>query len=47
MKKLILILLLLPIFCIGQINTFPWTHDFDNGTELINWSGDDGDWSIW
>ena len=46
MKK-ILLLLLLPIFSFGQINTFPWTHDFDNGIGLTNWTGDDGDWLIW
>jgi hypothetical protein len=46
MKK-ILLLLLLPIFSFGQINTFPWTHDFDNGVGLTNWAGDDGDWLIW
>ena len=29
MKK-ILLLLLLPIFSFGQINQFPWIHDFEN-----------------
>ena len=47
MKKLLLTLLLLPIFSFGQINTFPWTNDFDNGVGLTNWTGDDGDWLLW
>jgi len=46
MKKLLL-LLLLPIFSFGQINTFPWTHDFESGIGLTNLTGDDGDWLIW
>ena len=46
MKKLLLILLLLPIFSFGQINTFPWTNNFDNGVGLTNWTGDDGDWLL-
>ena len=47
MKKILLILLLLPFITFGQINTFPWTHNFDNGVGLTNWAGDDGDWLIW
>jgi len=47
MKKLLLILLLLPCIIFGQINIFPWTNDFDNGVGLTNWTGDDGDWLIW
>ena len=33
MKKLQLLLLifLIPFLGYTQINTFPWTHDFDNG----------------
>ena len=31
----------------GQVNTFPWTNNFDNGTGLTNWTGDDGDWLLW
>ncbi len=45
MKKLLL-LLLLPIFSFGQINTFPWANDFDNGIGLTNWTSDDGDWQL-
>ena len=45
MRKL-LILLLLPIFSFGQVNTFPWIHDFDNSVGLTNWTNDDGDWLI-
>ena len=47
MKKIILLLLLIPFIGLGQINTFPWTHDFDNGVGLTNWTADDGDWLIW
>ena len=47
MKKILLILLLLPILSLGQVNTFPWNHNFDNGVGLINLTGDDGDWLIW
>jgi hypothetical protein len=47
MKKLLLLLLLLPFITFGQVNTFPWTNDFDNGVGLTNWTGDDGDWLIW
>ena len=47
MKKILLILLLLPFLSLGQVNTFPWTNDFDNGVGLTNWTGDDGDWLIW
>ena len=46
MKKLLLLLLLLPFIGFGQINTFPWTHDFDNGVEINNWTGDGGDWVL-
>ena len=47
MKK-ILFLLLLPLISFSQtVNTFPWTHDFDNGVGLTNWGGDDGDWLMW
>ena len=47
MKKILLLLLLLPFVGFGQINTFPWTHNFDNGVGLTNWTGDDGDWLLW
>jgi hypothetical protein len=44
MKKLLL-LLLLPIFSFGQVvNTFPWTHDFENVTGLEQDTTDFGDW---
>ena len=48
MKKLLLTLLLIPFLGYTQINTFPWTHDFDNGVGLdqSQWTGDDGDWII-
>ena len=46
MKKLLLLLLLLPFIAFGQVNTFPWTHNFDNGVGLTNWPGDDGDWLL-
>ncbi len=44
MKK-ILLLLLLPIFSFGQINTFPWIHDFDNSLGLEQEINYDGDWT--
>ena len=47
MKKLLLLLLLLPFITFGQVNTFPWTNDFDNGVGLTNWTNDNGDWLIW
>ena len=47
MKKLLLILLLLPIFSFGQVNTFPWIHDFENGVGLNETSNDDGNWALW
>jgi len=43
MKK-ILILLLLPLFSFGQVNTFPWTNDFDGYVALQDDTNDDGDW---
>ena len=46
MKRRLFILLLLPFLGYTKINTFPWTHDFDNGVGLTNWAGDDGDWII-
>ena len=46
MKKLLLLLLLLPFITLGQVNTFPWTHNFDNGVGLANWPSDDGDWLL-
>ena len=47
MKKILILLALIPIITFGQVNTFPWTHDFDNGVGLNNWTGDDGDWLMW
>ena len=47
MKKIILLILLIPFIGFGQVNTFPWTNDFDNGVGLTNWTGDDGDWLLW
>jgi len=44
MKKLIFLLLLTPIFAFSQINTFPWTHDFENYVGLEQDTTDDGDW---
>ena len=43
MKK-ILLLLLLPIFSFGQINTFPWVHDFENILGLEQDTTNDRDW---
>ena len=34
MKKLIFLLFLIPFIGFGQINTFPWTYDFENGIAL-------------
>ena len=46
MKKLLLLLLLLPCITFAQVNTFPWTNNFDNGIGLANWTNDDGDWLL-
>ena len=46
MKK-ILLLLLLPTFVFGQVNTFPWTNDFENNIPLEQDPNDDGDWAFW
>jgi hypothetical protein len=47
MKKLLLLLLLLPIFSFGQvINNFPWVHDFENGIVLEQDTNDFGDWLL-
>ena len=43
MKK-ILFILLLPIFSFGQINTFPWAHDFENIVGLEQDTTNDRDW---
>ena len=43
MKKLLL-LLLLPIFSFGQINTFPWINNFESFVDLEQDQNDDGDW---
>jgi hypothetical protein len=43
MKK-ILFILLLPIFSFGQINTFPWIHDFENIIGLEQDTTNDRDW---
>ena len=45
MKKLLL-LLLLPVFSFGQINNFPWVHDFDNLMGLQQDQNDFGDWIL-
>ena len=47
MKKLLFILLLIPFIGLGQINNFPWTHDFENFVGLNEMSNDDGDWNLW
>ena len=47
MKKILILLAFIPIITFGQVNTFPWTHNFDNGVGLTNWTGDDGDWLTW
>ena len=46
MKKLQLLLLtiLIPFLGFTQINTFPWTHDFENFVTLEEDTTDDGDW---
>ena len=45
MKKILFILLLLPIFSFGQtINTFPWVNDFESFVGLEEDQSDDGDW---
>jgi len=46
MKKILLLLLLLPIFVFGQVNTFPWTNDFENNIPLEQDLNDDGDWLL-
>ena len=45
MKNLLLILLL-PVFSFGQINNFPWVHDFDNLVGLQQDQNDFGDWIL-
>ena len=47
MKKILLLLLLLPTFVFGQVNTFPWTNDFENNIPLEQDPNDDGDWAFW
>ena len=44
MKKLLLLLFLLPFLSLGQVNTFPWIHDFENIIGLEQEPNDDGDW---
>jgi len=46
MKKLLLLLLLLPFIGIGQVNTFPWVHNFENNLPLQQDQNDDGDWLL-
>ena len=46
MKKLLLVLLVLPIFCFGQVNTFPWVNDFESFIPLEEDQNDDGDWYL-
>ena len=43
MKK-ILLLLLLPIFSFGQVNTFPWIYNFENIVGLEQDATNDRDW---
>ena len=44
MKRLILLILLIPFFTLGQISTFPWVHDFENIVQLEQDTNDFGDW---
>ena len=47
MKKLLLLLLLLPILTFGQVvNTFPWVDDFEGFSALEQDQNDDGDWIL-
>ena len=46
MKKIILLLLLLPFITLGQVNTFPWINDFENYVILDEDQNDDGDWAL-
>ena len=48
MKKLQLLLLtlLIPFLGYTQINTFPWTHNFEMGILLEEDTTDDGDWLL-
>ena len=47
MKKILLILLLIiPFIGFGQVNTFPWVHDFENIVGLEQDQNDDGDWYL-
>jgi hypothetical protein len=46
MKKLLLLLLLIPFIGIGQINTFPWTNDFESYIALEEDTTDDNDWAL-
>ena len=45
MKKLLL-LLLLPTFVFGQVNTFPWVNDFESFVALEEDPNDDGNWTL-
>ena len=47
MKKILLLLLLLPFITFGQVNTFPWTNDFESAIGLNEMVNDDGDWTLW
>ena len=46
MKKLLILLLLLPIFSFGQVNTFPWTNNFESFITLQEDPNDNGDWGL-
>ena len=46
MKKLILLLLLIPLLGHTQITSFPWIENFDTGGDLENIQDDDGDWIL-
>jgi len=46
MKRILFILLFIPFLGYTQINTFPWTYDFENGVALEEDTTDDGDWAL-
>ena len=46
MRKLLLLLLLLPFIGLGQVSTFPWIHNFENNLPLQQDQNDNGDWLL-
>ena len=47
MKKVLLLLLLIPFIGFGQVNTLPWIHDFENyGVLEGDTVNDNGDWLL-